>query len=103
MEVDEGYEEDPQETAITQEDAWQVISSYFAEKGLVRQQLDSFDEFVNNTMQEIVTEAGDIRVTPEPQYLPGQEVVRKTFQIQFNQVYLSKPIVIEKVSCQCLQ
>ncbi|KAG5179521.1 hypothetical protein JKP88DRAFT_200959 [Tribonema minus] len=96
MDVDNEYELDPHEEEITQEDAWQVISSYFAEKGLVRQQLDSFDEFINNTMQEIVTESGDIRVTPEPQYLPGMEVTKKTFQIKFNQVYLSKPIVIEK-------
>eukprot|EP00959_Pyramimonas_sp_CCMP1952_P161417 3375487-Pyramimonas_sp.AAC.4 len=53
MEVDEGYEED-EEQEITQEDAWSVITAYFEEKGLVRQQLDSFDEFIQNTMQEIV-------------------------------------------------
>jgi DNA-directed RNA polymerase II subunit RPB2 len=39
---------------ITQEDCWTVITSFFEEKGLVRQQLDSFDEFIENTMQEIV-------------------------------------------------
>ena len=44
------YEDDEE---ITQEDAWSVISAYFDEKGLVRQQLDSFDEFINNTMQEV--------------------------------------------------
>lgn len=33
-----------------------MISSFFEEKGLVRQQLDSFDEFVQNTMQELVDE-----------------------------------------------
>ena len=38
----------------TQEDAWVVISSFFEEKGLVRQQLDSFNEFIQHTMQEIV-------------------------------------------------
>jgi DNA-directed RNA polymerase II subunit RPB2 len=43
-----------EEEEITQEDAWAVITSYFEEKGLVRQQLDSFDEFIQNTMQEIV-------------------------------------------------
>jgi hypothetical protein len=32
-------EQEPLDELITQEDAWQVISSYFAEKGLVRQQL----------------------------------------------------------------
>jgi DNA-directed RNA polymerase II subunit RPB2 len=41
---------------ISQEDCWTVINSFFQEKGLVRQQLDSFDEFVQNTMQEIVDE-----------------------------------------------
>lgn len=40
----------------SQEDCWTVISSFFEEKGLVRQQLDSFDEFVQNTMQELVDE-----------------------------------------------
>lgn len=29
-----------------QEACWIVINSYFDEKGLVRQQLDSFDEFI---------------------------------------------------------
>jgi hypothetical protein len=32
---------------IRQEDAWAVIGLYFREKGLVRQQLDSFDEFIS--------------------------------------------------------
>jgi DNA-directed RNA polymerase II subunit RPB2 len=44
------------EEEITQEDCWVVISSFFEDKGLVRQQLDSFDEFVKNTIQEIVDE-----------------------------------------------
>ena len=41
---DDEDELDPLEEDISQEDAWVVISSYFSEKGLVRQQLDSFDE-----------------------------------------------------------
>ncbi|GJM86748.1 hypothetical protein PR202_ga02638 [Eleusine coracana subsp. coracana] len=50
----------------TQEDAWAVISAYFEEKGLVRQQLDllSTSSF-RITMQEIVrriaTESDEIR------------------------------------------
>lgn len=59
----------------SQEDCWTVISSFFEEKGLVRQQLDSFDEFVQNTMQELVDENptlvlqhvggdGDVTVSP---------------------------------------
>lgn len=54
-----GYDEEDYEE-ITQEDCWTVISSFFAEKGLVRQQLDSFDEFVQNTMQELVDETSHL-------------------------------------------
>ena len=33
------YEEDGDEDNINQEDCWEVISAYFEEKGLVRQQV----------------------------------------------------------------
>jgi len=66
-------EEEDDENEITQEDAWAVISAYFEEKGLVRQQLDSFDEFIQNTMQEIVDESADIEIRPESQHNPGHQ------------------------------
>lgn len=66
-------EEEDEEDDITQEDAWAVISAYFEEKGLVRQQLDSFDEFIQNTMQEIVDESADIEIRPESQHNPGHQ------------------------------
>jgi len=91
---------------VTQEDSWAVISAYFAEKGLVRQQLDSFDEFIQNTMQELVDDScGDVRVTPEIQHVVGYDVdeaeerehsgVRRVFEVLFGQVYLSKPTSVE--------
>nr|BAD44440.1 DNA-directed RNA polymerase II second largest chain [Arabidopsis thaliana] len=67
------YVEDDDDEEITQEDAWAVISAYFEEKGLVRQQLDSFDEFIQNTMQEIVDESADIEIRPESQHNPGHQ------------------------------
>ena len=83
-----------------------VISAYFEEKGLVRQQLDSFDEFVQNTMQELVDDSSDIRVSPELQHLVGYDeelareengtLTKKVFEIHFGQVYLSKPTTVEK-------
>lgn len=80
------------------------ISAYFEEKGLVRQQLDSFDEFIQNTMQELVDDSGDIRVSPELQHLVGYDEEeledmnqgKKVFEIKFGQVYLSKPTTVEK-------
>lgn len=81
QEYDQQYNDDEDEEEITQEDAWAVISAYFEEKGLVRQQLDSFDEFIQNTMQEIVDEAADIEIRPESQHNPGH-------QSDFAEVYL---------------
>merc|ERR1719183_2800040 len=103
---EEGYEGDIDDLPVTQEDAWAVISAYFREKGLVRQQLDSFDEFVQNTMQELVDDSGDIRVSPELQHLVGYDEenfddmaasqTKEVFEISFGQVYLSKPTTVEK-------
>ncbi|KAJ6367729.1 hypothetical protein OIU78_000315, partial [Salix suchowensis] len=69
----EPEEDEDADEEITQEDAWAVISAYFEEKGLVRQQLDSFDEFIQNTMQEIVDESADIEIRPESQHNPGHQ------------------------------
>lgn len=79
---------------IVQEDVWAVISAYFQEKGLVRQQLDSFDEFIQNTMQEIIDESPAITLRPETQHNPGQSSINSalsTISIKFGQIYLSKP------------
>ena len=72
----------------------------------MRQQLDSFDEFVQNTMQELVDDSGDIRVSPELQHLVGYDEenfddmaasqTKEVFEISFGQVYLSKPTTVEK-------
>lgn len=43
---DEGEESGEISHELWQEACWIVINAYFDEKGLVRQQLDSFDEFI---------------------------------------------------------
>ena len=47
---------------VWQEACWIVISSYFDEKGLVRQQLDSFDEFIQMSVQRIVEDSSAIEL-----------------------------------------
>jgi DNA-directed RNA polymerase II subunit RPB2 len=47
---------------LWQEACWVVISSYFDEKGLVRQQLDSFDEFIQMSVQRIVEDSATIEL-----------------------------------------
>jgi DNA-directed RNA polymerase II subunit RPB2 len=55
---DDESEDIPNE--IWQEACWIVISAYFEEKGLVRQQLDSFDEFIQMNVQRIVEDSPPI-------------------------------------------
>ena len=96
-EEEEAYEDDYDDGGgeIDQQDAWAVITSYFDEKGLVRQQLDSFDEFVSNTMQELVDDQPPITIQPRAQYTPGEDRRKVQYSIAFRQVYLSKPTCTE--------
>lgn len=48
------------------------FSSYFDEKGLVRQQLDSFDEFIQMSVQRIVEDAPPIDLQAEAQHTSGE-------------------------------
>ena len=86
------------EGEIDQEDAWAVVSAFFSNKGLVRQQLDSFNEFINTTVQEIVDESSEIVVRPQSQHNPldeGEEPEDKRVVIRFGQIYLSRPTMTE--------
>lgn len=69
------YETDDDGDEITadlwQEACWIVISSYFDEKGLVRQQLDSFDEFIQMSVQRIVEDSPQIDLQAEAQHTSG--------------------------------
>ncbi|EIM92272.1 DNA-dependent RNA polymerase II second largest subunit [Stereum hirsutum FP-91666 SS1] len=91
-----GQDEDEDESEeISQEDCWTVISSFFDEKGLVRQQLDSFDEFVQNTMQELIEENADLILDQADQHTGHDNDVTRRYELHFNQVYLSRATVTE--------
>ncbi len=46
--------------AISSEDRWAVMKSFFTSKGLVRQHLDSYNDFVERRIQRIVSDVGKI-------------------------------------------
>ena len=75
---------------ITQEDAWVIINKYFETKGLVRQQLDSFDDFIHNSIQELVDDSGEIRVIPEDQFIPGQDIEKVKSRQYYHIVLLNQ-------------
>jgi len=68
---------------LTNEDKWLILRSLFEEKGLVRQHLDSYNQFIEEKMQEIVDESAE--VVPD---IPG-------FKINFGKIKVGTPKVRE--------
>ncbi|ESO11076.1 hypothetical protein HELRODRAFT_72376 [Helobdella robusta] len=89
-------ESDDVTSELWQEACWTVISSYFEEKGLVRQQLDSFDEFMQTSVQRIVDDTPQIDLQAEAQHTSGHIENPPQYQLKFEQIYLSKPTHWEK-------
>ena len=57
---------------------------------MVRQQLESFDEFITMSVQRIVEESPVIELQSEQQYTSGEPEEPTKYQIKFDQIYLSK-------------
>ena len=65
----------------------------------VRQQLDSFNEFVTNTIQSVVSESFPIEVYDEPRRAQmdddskadDAEIIRMKTRLEFGQIYVSDP------------
>ncbi|UYV74361.1 POLR2B [Cordylochernes scorpioides] len=87
-EVDLGYNR----RGLTQMAAWNVIDAYFAQRGMVQHQIESFDHFVQESLQRIVLDLPPIVAESDPQYLDGAPRAPDKVTITFGQVYISKPI-----------
>jgi len=87
------------DSMITAEDCWTVIQAFFDHKGLVSQQLDSFDEFASTTMQEIVSDTPpiviDSNIATEPDEDDDAPIIKRRFQIEFKDLTMSTPAMTE--------
>ena len=80
---------------IKQADIWLVVSSYFSEKTLVSQQIASFNEFVTNTMQELVDENSTLILDQNMQYTGRDSDETRRYEVKFGQLSLSRPTQTE--------
>lgn len=96
-ENDVGFDEVEGDEAITPEDTWEVIASYFDSKGLVSQQIDSFDEFTEVTMQSLINEYADLTLDqPNPGQTPeGYEIALRRYDLHFGNMLLGRPSMTE--------
>lgn len=70
---------------------WQrIISVFLKEKGFVSHQIDSYNDFVQNGIQRILTESGPIEITRANE--KGEPV---QYVITFGQIYVHKPVIKE--------
>eukprot|EP00127_Corallochytrium_limacisporum_P001517 Clim_evm2s63 gene=Clim_evmTU2s63 len=60
---------------ISNEDRWSIIESFFAENSLAQQQLNSYDNFIEETLPEIIKYDGasGFKHEPKRQYLSSSE------------------------------
>ncbi|KAK3316925.1 hypothetical protein B0H66DRAFT_307799 [Apodospora peruviana] len=87
-----GFDEEGLEDSITPEDCWEVIAAYFDSKGLVSQQIDSFDEFTSVTMQSLIDEYADLTLDhPNPGDNDGRDIELRRYDIHFGRMRLGKP------------
>ena len=66
---------------ITEQDYWDVMKTFFVEEGLVKQHLDSYNDFVQNTLQQIIDEIQGITI----------EVPGHSYNIKFGTIEVDEP------------
>jgi len=84
-------DEEEENKEISQEDGYQVIAAYFQENGLVSQQINSFDYFLTNGIQDTVEEVGKITIKPGLQYRPDEKknsMDGQTYELKFEQLHV---------------
>jgi DNA-directed RNA polymerase subunit B len=66
---------------ISHDDLLLLQKAFFKDRGLVRQHLDSYNEFVERGLQEVIDEVGEIEI----------EVPESPYKIKLNQVWIIDP------------
>ncbi|CAB4429708.1 unnamed protein product [Rhizophagus irregularis] len=83
------FEDDDDKIDLTQEECWEVISSFFKNKGIIRQQLDSFDDFIERGLVEVITES-PIQVIRNSDIEDEQETITQ-YRFEFDNPSFTKP------------
>jgi DNA-directed RNA polymerase subunit B len=68
-------------TELSKEDTHLLLKTFFNEKGLVRQHLDSYNEFIDHGLQEVVDEVNEIPI----------EVPENPYKVKLGQIWVIDP------------
>ena len=70
---------------LNNEDFWEIMKAFIEEEGLVKQHLRSYNEFVNNTLQQIIDEIKGITI----------ETTNNRYEIKFGMIEVREPQIVE--------
>lgn len=71
---------------IDEKHIWDIIGNFFKKKGLVYQQLEHFNHYINHGIQGVINEEAGIEIIPKK----GQK-----YTIEFGDVFIAPPGIIE--------
>jgi len=71
--------------SISEQDSWSLFRKFFREKGLERQHIDSYNDFIERGLQAVVDEVGEIPIETEEYSL----------KIRLGKIEIGSPRVIE--------
>jgi DNA-directed RNA polymerase II subunit RPB2 len=72
---------------INEKDIWGIIGNFFKKHGLVHQQIESFNDYINIGIQSVIDDEADIVMEPKK----GQKYV-----IHFGDVTINPPSIVEE-------
>ena len=67
------------------EKLWVILKSFFHEKGLVRHQIDSFNDFIQNNMQEIIDDMPPViaNIPVNKNHTESEKIIENKIVIRF--------------------
>ena len=71
---------------IDEKQTWEIIENFFKQNGLVHQQIDSFNYYINHGIQDVIDEEADIEV---------EAPKGGKYRVHFGTVYIPPPGVVE--------
>jgi len=80
---------------LSEDFAWILIESFIKEKGLIRQHLDSYNNFIQKTLQEIIDEQGIIETSQPGLYVKLGKIIVDTPRVREADGSISEILPVE--------
>ena len=72
---------------IDEKDLWKIIEDFFKKKGVVHQQIESFNDYINRGIQQVIDEEPGIIINPKK---------NQQFTLHFGNVTILSPSIVEE-------